>query len=176
MSKIAGKTRANVSQYIAALLHTSRVSRVSRHWILAVGRGRDLRRFAALGRIAVGLEGAPHFAVMARAHSGCKVWQQDFIKLDLPNDHFDGVFAVPPSWLAGPRPSLASAIAQRFCAMCYGHLSTVRCIAAIRRQSVENQKPCGRPRTAAHDPKETFAFTRRMWSRLVCLTSVCCCE
>jgi hypothetical protein len=30
---------------------------------------------------------------MARAHSGCEVWQQDFLKLDLPNNHFDGVFA-----------------------------------------------------------------------------------
>ena len=30
---------------------------------------------------------------MARAHSGCEVWQQDFLKLDLPDNHFDGVFA-----------------------------------------------------------------------------------
>jgi SAM-dependent methyltransferase len=30
---------------------------------------------------------------MARAHSGCEVWQQDFLKLDLPDQHFDGVFA-----------------------------------------------------------------------------------
>ena len=30
---------------------------------------------------------------MARAHSGCEVWQQDFLKLDLPGDRFDGVFA-----------------------------------------------------------------------------------
>jgi SAM-dependent methyltransferase len=43
--------------------------------------------------IAVGLEGAAHFADMARAYSGCEVWQQDFLKLDLPNSYFDGVFA-----------------------------------------------------------------------------------
>ena len=30
---------------------------------------------------------------MARAHSGCEVWQQDFLKLELPERHFDGVFA-----------------------------------------------------------------------------------
>lgn len=30
---------------------------------------------------------------MARAHSGGEVWQQDFLKLDLPDRHFDGVFA-----------------------------------------------------------------------------------
>ena len=30
---------------------------------------------------------------MARAYSGCEVWQQDFLKLDLPAKQFDGVFA-----------------------------------------------------------------------------------
>ena len=30
---------------------------------------------------------------MARTHSGCKVWQQDFLKLALPNKHFDAVYA-----------------------------------------------------------------------------------
>ena len=57
------------------------------------GPGRDLKVFAELGHIAVGLEGAAHFAAMARAHSGCDVWHQDFLKLDLPDNHFDGVFA-----------------------------------------------------------------------------------
>jgi SAM-dependent methyltransferase len=57
------------------------------------GPGRDLKVFAELGHIAVGLEGAGHFAGMARTHSGRDVWQQDFLKLDLPDNHFDGVFA-----------------------------------------------------------------------------------
>jgi SAM-dependent methyltransferase len=57
------------------------------------GPGRDLKVFANLGHLAVGLEGATRFAAMARAHSGCDVWQQDFLKLDLPDSHFDGVFA-----------------------------------------------------------------------------------
>ena len=30
---------------------------------------------------------------MARAHSGCEVWEQDFLALDLPPARFDGVFA-----------------------------------------------------------------------------------
>jgi hypothetical protein len=30
---------------------------------------------------------------MARVDSGCEVWQQDFHKLDLPEERFDGVFA-----------------------------------------------------------------------------------
>lgn len=57
------------------------------------GPGRDLKAFAGLGHLAVGLEGATRFADMARAHSDCEVWQQDFLKLDLPDRHFDGVFA-----------------------------------------------------------------------------------
>jgi SAM-dependent methyltransferase len=57
------------------------------------GPGRDLKVFAELGHMAVGLEGADQFAVMARAHSGCEVWQQDFLKLHLPDNHFDGIFA-----------------------------------------------------------------------------------
>ena len=57
------------------------------------GPGRDLKVFSELGHIAVGLEGAEHFAVMARIYSGCEVWQQDFLKLDLPDSHFDGVYA-----------------------------------------------------------------------------------
>ena len=57
------------------------------------GPGRDLRVFADLGHRAVGLEGATRLVVMARAHSGVEVWQQDFLKLDLPEKHFDGVFA-----------------------------------------------------------------------------------
>ena len=30
---------------------------------------------------------------MARADSACEVWQQDFLKLELPAAHFDGIFA-----------------------------------------------------------------------------------
>jgi len=33
------------------------------------------------------------FVEMARAYSGCEVWQQDFLKLELPQNRFDGVFA-----------------------------------------------------------------------------------
>ena len=57
------------------------------------GPGRDLAAFARFGHVAVGLDGSPRFAAMARAFSGCEVWQQDFLRLDLPAGHFDGVFA-----------------------------------------------------------------------------------
>ncbi len=57
------------------------------------GPGRDLKAFAGLGHIAIGLEGTARFVTMARTHSGCEVWHQDFLKLDLPEAAFDGVFA-----------------------------------------------------------------------------------
>ncbi len=57
------------------------------------GPGRDLKTFAELGHLPVGLEGAAELAAIARSHSGCEVWQQDFLKLDLPPRHFDAVFA-----------------------------------------------------------------------------------
>ena len=60
---------------------------------LGCGPGRDLKALSALGHVAVGLEGAPSFAAMARAHSGCEVLEQDFLRLDLPGGRFDGVFA-----------------------------------------------------------------------------------
>jgi SAM-dependent methyltransferase len=57
------------------------------------GPGRDLQTFAGLGHTAIGLDGSARFAAMARANSGCEVWQQDFLRLDLPAERFDGVFA-----------------------------------------------------------------------------------
>jgi SAM-dependent methyltransferase len=57
------------------------------------GPGRDLKTFSDLGHVAIGLDGAERFAQMARADTGCEIWQQDFLKLDLPADHFDGIFA-----------------------------------------------------------------------------------
>jgi SAM-dependent methyltransferase len=57
------------------------------------GPGRDLKTFTAAGHTAVGLDGSVRFVEMARAYSGCEVWQQDFVALDLPTSRFDGVYA-----------------------------------------------------------------------------------
>ena len=57
------------------------------------GPGRDLRTLAALGHVAIGLDGADTFVAMAHAYSGCEVWRQDFLALALPPSHFDGIFA-----------------------------------------------------------------------------------
>jgi SAM-dependent methyltransferase len=60
---------------------------------MGCGPGRDLITLTSLGHQAIGLDGTTAFTDMARAHSGCAVWRQDFLSLDLPNNHFDGVFA-----------------------------------------------------------------------------------
>jgi SAM-dependent methyltransferase len=83
----------DVSQNVAALLQYIEGDPPFKILDFGCGPGRDLKAFAALGHAAVGLEGAAEFVAMARAHSGCEVWQQDFLKLDLPGSHFDGVFA-----------------------------------------------------------------------------------
>ncbi len=83
----------DVSQNIEALLR--HLSGAPPFTILdfGCGPGRDLRAFTARGHHAIGLDGAERFVAMARADSGCEVWQQDFLKLALPPAHFDGIFA-----------------------------------------------------------------------------------
>lgn len=88
-----GTRNHDVAQNIAALLENIRATPPFKILDFGCGPGRDLKVFAELGHIATGLEGAGRFAAMARAHSGCEVWQQDFLKLELPEAHFDGVFA-----------------------------------------------------------------------------------
>ncbi|WP_413439023.1 class I SAM-dependent methyltransferase [Sulfuriferula sp. GW1] len=88
-----GTRHHDVSQNIAALLQYMDGESPFTILDFGCGPGRDLKVFAELGHRAVGLDGAAQFADMARAHSGCEIWQQDFLKLDLPQHHFDGVFA-----------------------------------------------------------------------------------
>ena len=87
-----GTRTHDVSQNIDALLrHVRRAP--SRILDLGCGPGRDLAAFRALGHEAVGLEGSPALAALAREHSGCEVWEQDFLALELPAESFDGIFA-----------------------------------------------------------------------------------
>ena len=89
----AGTLDHNVSQNIRALLDHIGGEPAFDILDFGCGPGRDLKTFADLGHRPVGLEGGESFAVMAREHAGCEVWQQDFLKLDLPAGRFDGVFA-----------------------------------------------------------------------------------
>lgn len=83
----------DVSQNIAALLRHIQGEVPFTILDFGCGPGRDLKKFAALGHVAVGVDGADQFAAMARDDAGCEVWHQDFLHLNLPDAHFDGVFA-----------------------------------------------------------------------------------
>ena len=83
----------DVSQNIDALLRHIEATSPLELLDFGCGPGRDLKTFTALGHHATGLEGSHELAAMARRHSGCEVLEQSFLALDLPAEHFDGVFA-----------------------------------------------------------------------------------
>ena len=97
---------------------------------LGCGPGRDLVTFRDLGHEAIGLDGAIRLVAMARDLSGCEVWQQNLLALDLPAARFDGIFAnavlqhVPASELAGVLSELRQALRPRgvlFSSIPHGH-------------------------------------------------------
>lgn len=88
-----GTREHDVSQNIAALLQHIVGPPPFSILDFGCGPGRDLATFTQLGHRAVGLDGADPFVTMARADTGCEVWQQDFLQLDLPGGSFDGIFA-----------------------------------------------------------------------------------
>jgi SAM-dependent methyltransferase len=89
----AGTIDHDVSQNIAALLDAIQSDPPFTILDLGCGPGRDLKTFTSLGHRAIGLDGCANFVEMARRFSGCEVWHQDMLHLDLPPNMFDGVFA-----------------------------------------------------------------------------------
>ena len=82
----------DVSQNIATLLQYMEGPPPFTILDFGCGPGRDLKAFEALGHVAIGLEGSARFTGMAK-EQGLKVWEQNFLNLDLPEGRFDGVFA-----------------------------------------------------------------------------------
>jgi SAM-dependent methyltransferase len=112
----AGTIGHDVSQNVAALLDAIEVPGPYTLLDLGCGPGRDLKSFRELGHHAIGLDGSSEFVAMAAAYSGCEVWHQDFLHLDLPPSFFDGVFAnaslfhVPSAALPGVLAALYASL------------------------------------------------------------------
>ncbi|MFJ3261776.1 class I SAM-dependent methyltransferase [Pseudomonas sp. NPDC086581] len=83
----------DVTQNIAALLRHIQGEAPFALLDFGCGPGRDLCALKGIGHAPVGLDGCSDFVAMAREASGCEVWQQDFLALDLPAERFDGIYA-----------------------------------------------------------------------------------
>lgn len=88
-----GTKTHDVSQNRDALLRSLGGPGLFRILDFGCGPGRDLKFFRDMGHEAIGLEGSESFVEMARQYSGCEVWLQDFLRLNLPGEFFDGIFA-----------------------------------------------------------------------------------
>lgn len=88
-----GTRQHDVGQNIDALLQNIESDPPFQILDFGCGPGRDLLKFSELGHHATGIDGCATFVEMARQYSHCEVFEQDFLRLDLPNNFFDGVFA-----------------------------------------------------------------------------------
>ncbi len=78
---------------------------------LGCGPGRDLKFFSDLGHEAYGLDGCEAFCQMARAYSGCEVYHQNYLAMELPENFFHGIFA-NASLFHIPKNALADCLSQ----------------------------------------------------------------
>ncbi|WP_428353410.1 class I SAM-dependent methyltransferase [Methyloprofundus sp.] len=83
----------DVSQNRAAFLAPFAAGEVLDILDFGCGPGRDVKYFQSLGHRAVGLDGSKEFCHMAREHTQCEILQQNFLKLTLAQQAFDGIFA-----------------------------------------------------------------------------------
>lgn len=109
----------DVTQNYAALLDALTGERQLRLLDFGCGPGRDLLALTAMGHLVIGLDGSPVFADMARARSGCTVLNQNFLRLDLGERRFDGVFA-NASLFHVPRVELSRVLDELFACLVPG--------------------------------------------------------
>lgn len=106
----------DVTQNIAALLRHIQGEAPFVLLDFGCGPGRDLCALKGMGHEPVGLDGCADFVAMAREASGCEVWQQDFLALDLPAGRFDGIYA-NASLFHVPRSELPRVLGQLHAAL-----------------------------------------------------------
>ena len=83
----------DVSQNIAALIDALPKEKTLDILDFGCGPGRDLCVFKELGHRPTGLDGSKEFCKMAEKQSGCPTLNQQFLKLELEEDRYDGIFA-----------------------------------------------------------------------------------
>ena len=83
----------DVSQNIESFLKALPQNKIMDILDFGCGPGRDLNTFKSLGHRPVGLDGSKELCQLAVNHSGCQVLHQSFLKLELEENSFDGVFA-----------------------------------------------------------------------------------
>jgi len=88
-----GTKHHDVSQNIDAFLKALQTSKSLDILDFGCGPGRDLKTFKSLGHRALGLDGSKELCQLAIEHSGCHVFHQSFLKLELEDKAFDGIFA-----------------------------------------------------------------------------------
>jgi len=83
----------DVSQNIAALLDALPKEKTLDILDFGCGPGRDMCVFKSMGHRPVGLDGSKEFCKMAVKQSGCPTLNQQFLKLELEEKRYDGIFA-----------------------------------------------------------------------------------
>ena len=83
----------DVSQNIDAFLQAMPKDKELDILDFGCGPGRDLSTFKSLGHNPIGLDGSKAFCKMAQEYSGCITLNQQFLKLELQENSFDGIFA-----------------------------------------------------------------------------------
>lgn len=114
----AGTWEHDVSQNRTALV-AAMPKNPGRILDLGCGPGRDLVAFKNQGHTVIGLDATPAFVEMAKEVSGCEVWQQSFFNLNLPSNHFDGIFA-NASLLHVPRAKMVPVLQDLYHALVPG--------------------------------------------------------
>ena len=83
----------DVSQNVAALLGALPKDKTLDILDFGCGPGRDMCVFKSLGHRPVGLDGSKEFCKMAQQLSDCPTLNQQFLKLELKDNNYDGIFA-----------------------------------------------------------------------------------